>query len=215
MNSSPSPVETEIKIRWGASAAEARHRIEEKGYRLIEPRTLESDQLYDFPKGTLMAEGKLIRLRRTSPGQAGPAPDVPGKAARNTVTYKGPGMSQRYKSREEIEFDVSDADAFAEVLDRLGYQPRFFYQKYRTKFAAPGEPGMVTLDETPMGVFLELEGPEYWIDATALRLGYASSAYVTASYFSLYREYRLQNGDAPVNMVFEKEQPTSTEEKGP
>jgi hypothetical protein len=29
------------------------------------------------------------------------------------------------------------------------------------------EPGIITLDETPIGVFLELEGGKYWIDGTA------------------------------------------------
>ena len=87
---------------------------------------------------------QLLRLRRSG--------------ARSTVTYKGPAKRERYKSREEIEFDVSDASAFELVLDRLGYTPGFRYEKYRTKFAAP-EPGIITIDETPIGVFLELEGP--------------------------------------------------------
>jgi len=236
MNSNPSPIETEIKIRWDGSAAAARRRIEEYGYRLIEARTLESDQIFDLPGDDLTAAGKLVRLRRTTPDaarvdQAGadrdnmdrasveqadaPTSDFREGTIRATVTYKGPGMSARYKSREEIEFDVSDANAFFQVLDRLGYVPRFFYQKFRTKFGAAGEPGMITLDETPIGVFLELEGPEYWIDATATRFGVPPSAYLTASYASLYREYRLQHGGTPVNMVFKNEQSPSTGGKGP
>jgi hypothetical protein len=34
------------------------------------------------------------------------------------------------------------------------------------------------LDETPAGVFLELEGPSRWIDRTARRLGFAESDYL-------------------------------------
>ena len=79
----------------------------------------------------------------------------------------------------------------------------FRYEKYRTKFAAAGEPGMITLDETPIGVFLELEGAKSWIDGTAGRLGFALSAYSTASYAALYTRYREQNKDAPANMTFE------------
>ena len=119
------------------------------------------------------------------------------------VTYKGPGHRRTpYKSREEIEFDVSDATALTEVLARLGYAPRFRYEKYRTKFAAPGEPGFITIDETPIGVFLELEGPVEWIDATAARLGFSAAEYLTSSYSSLYAEYLLSNPNASRDMTF-------------
>src|ERR1019366_4147991 len=99
MTSGPSPTETEIKIPWGGSAEAARRRIEERGYRLIEPRTLESDQLFDHPAGELTASGKLVGLRQITPqtsgsrmdaGAANHPAETPGRA---TVTYKGPGMS--------------------------------------------------------------------------------------------------------------------------
>ena len=153
----------------------------------IEPRVKESDQLFDRGGSELKNADQLLRLRRSG--------------SRSTITYKGPATRERYKSREEIEFDVSDAAAFELVLLRLGYTPGFRYEKYRTKFAAA--PGLITIDETPMGVFLELEGPEAWIDATALRMGLAPSEYCTASYAALYREYRLSHQDAPVNMTFD------------
>ena len=71
---------------------------------------------------------------------------------------------------------MSDPDAFTLVLDRLGYQPAFRYEKYRTQLQAAGEPGLITIDETPIGVYLELEGPQDWIDSTAARLGFPASA---------------------------------------
>jgi adenylate cyclase, class 2 len=182
-------VETEIKIRFEGGPQQARALIESHGYAVIEPRTLETDQLFDRASGELRTGDQLLRLR-----QAG---------SRSTITYKGPATRERYKSREEIEFDVSDPGAFELALDRLGYTPRFRYEKYRTKFAAPaGEPGIVTIDETPIGVFLELEGPAGWIDATAARLGFANSEYSTASYAAIYREYRRLHEGAPTNMVF-------------
>src|SRR5208282_3081561 len=109
---------------------------------------------------------------------------------------------QRYKSREEIEFDVSDPDAFELVLARLGYTPRFRYEKFRTKFASRSEPGIITIDETPIGVFLELEGEAAWIDRTAARLGFSAVEYCTVSYASLYAEYLLSHEGAPSDMVF-------------
>jgi hypothetical protein len=44
-------VETEIKLKWAGSAADARAHIESQGYKVIEPRTLESDQLFDRASG--------------------------------------------------------------------------------------------------------------------------------------------------------------------
>src|SRR5262249_15641492 len=109
---------------------------------------------------------------------------------------------ERHKSREEIEFDASDGGAFAAVLKRLGYVPRFRYEKYRTKFAAPNEPGFITIDETPIGVFLELEGPAAWIDSTADRLGFSHEEYLPSSYSSLYKDYRQSHQGAPEDMTF-------------
>lgn len=182
-------IETEVKIRFSGALREAHELIERSGYQVIEPRTLEADQTFDHPNADLLAADQLLRLRRSG--------------ARFTVTYKGPTERARHKSREEIEFDVSDAGAFELVLDRLGYQPRFRYEKYRTKFAGADEPGIVTIDETPIGVFLELEGPSDWIDLTADRLGFAHSEYCTASYAALYREYLQLHHGAPANMVFD------------
>ena len=182
-------VETEVKIRFAGTPRNAHEIIERAGYSVIEPRTLEADQTFDHPNADLLAADHLLRLRRSG--------------ARFTVTYKGPAAKGRFKSREEIEFDVSDAEAFELVLDRLGYQPRFRYEKYRTKFAAGDSSGIVTIDETPIGVFLELEGPVDWIDQTADRLGFSHAEYCTASYAALYREYLQLHEGAPANMVFD------------
>jgi adenylate cyclase class 2 len=185
--------ETEIKLRWNGSASEAQTLIERQGYRPTSPRTIEIDQLFDRAGGELQKSGLVLRLRRS------------GDHA--TVTYKGPAAQSIYKSREEIEFDVSDTNAFEAVLDRLGYQPGFRYEKYRTKFSEPvsdpeQQPGLVTIDETPVGIFLELEGPADWIDRTAHRLGFARTEYLTESYASLYRLHRAQHPNAPANMTF-------------
>jgi len=189
-------IETEVKIRFAPGAAAARNLIERQGYVIIEPRTLESDRVFDRSPdrspdrglAELKSADQLLRLRRAG--------------SLSTVTYKGPADRRRYKSREEIEFDVSDPDAFELVLARLGYTPRFRYEKFRTKFALPPEPGLITIDETPIGVFFELEGEASWIDRTAARLGFSANEYCTASYASLYREYLLLHEEAPADMVF-------------
>jgi len=183
-------IETEVKIRFERGAGEARQLIESRGYAVLQPRVLESDRIFDRGAAGLRDADQLLRLRRSG--------------SHATVTYKGPANRERYKSREEIEFEVSDPDAFELVLDRLGYTPRFRYEKFRTKFAAPEqEPGIVTIDETPIGVFLELEGEAGWIDRTAARLGFQPSEYCTLSYAALYREYLRSHTGAPSDMVFD------------
>ena len=196
--------ETEIKLQWEGTAEEAQALIETKGYVLSEPRTLENDQLFDLLSGGLRQSDQILRLRRTFSPEDGP---------RAMVTYKGPAKREIYKSREEIEFLVSDPDTFTLVLDRLGYYPGFRYEKYRTKFTAPGELGVITLDETPIGVYLELEGPQYWIDSTAARLDFPVTRFLNISYAALYRKHREQHPDAPANMTFDLRDPYSSATK--
>ena len=185
--------ETEIKVHWHGAAQEARALIEGQGYAVSSPRTLESDQLFDLSSAGLQKSDRILRLRKTT---------SPEGKTRAMITYKGPATREVYKSREEIEFDVSDPGAFALVLERLGYHAGFRYEKFRTQLAAAGEPGIIAIDETPLGVYLELEGPQEWIDSTAARLGLPVTSFLTSSYAWLYRKYREQNRDAPADMTF-------------
>ena len=198
--------ETEIKLLWQGSAGDARAFIESHGYAVSSARTLEADQLFDLQSGALRQSDQILRLRRMS--------SVDGKM-HALVTYKGCASREVYKSREEIEFEVSDPDAFTLVLERLGYYPGFRYEKYRTMFKVYGEPGLITIDETPIGVYLELEGPQSWIDSTAARLGFPPEQFSTASYAALYREHREQHPDAPHHMTFGLDTPYTAETKSP
>lgn len=188
-------IETEIKLPIADSAADALHRIEQHGYRVRNPRVLQVDQVFDRPGGDLRNARQLLRVRSEN--------------GRATLTYKGPPFPGPYKSREELEASTGDTAALLSILDRLGYVPSFRYEKYRTTFELPGEPdaapgsapGILSLDETPIGVFLELEGPEYWIDRTALRLGFSPENYLTVSYAALYQDYVSAHGGIP-NMLF-------------
>ena len=185
--------ETEVKLRWNGTAQEARALIERHGYAVSVPRTLESDQLFDLPSAALQQSDRILRLRKTI---------SPEGIMRAMVTYKGPAKRDGYKSREEIEFDVSDPDTYTLVLDRLGYRPTFRYEKYRTQLRAASEPGMITIDEIPIGIYLEIEGPRPWIDSTAARVGLPKAQFLTVSYAGLYREYREEHPEASPDMTF-------------
>jgi adenylate cyclase class 2 len=136
------------------------------------------------------------------------------------LTFKGPVFSgrrrdgsatraQRHKVREEIEFQVGDAVAVAEILERLGMRPSFHYEKYRTTFALPATKPWATgllieLDETPIGTFLELEGPPKAIDRAAKELGFSKEDYILTNYVSLFVEDRRRRGKKMGDMVFQK-----------
>ena len=61
---------------------------------------------------------------------------------------------------------------------------------------------MAVLDETPIGTYLELEGPGAWIDATAAELGFAARDYILLSYGTLYRNHCREMGMEVGHMVF-------------
>ena len=181
--------EVEIKLPV-KDAGSARRRLRSAGFDVTKPRIFESNVIFDTPALDLRRRGALIRLR-----EAG------GKAV---VTSKGPPKITRHKSREELETGIGDARVAAKILDRLGYVPGFRYEKYRTEFQRAGDAGVAMLDETPAGVFLELEGPARWIDATARELGFSKRDYITASYVRLH----LERGGSPDGMRFRR-RPTS------
>ncbi|HLK21265.1 MAG TPA: class IV adenylate cyclase [Bryobacteraceae bacterium] len=180
--------EIEIKLRLTAGVPRVRRMLRELGFRIAQARSHETNVLFDHPKDPLGKQGKLIRIRRV------------GRDA--VLTYKGPSKSSRFKKREELEIHVSDADTLQTIFQHLGYQPVFRYEKYRTEYVKGSETGKVLLDETPIGNFLELEGPPRWIDATARMLGFLKSDYITQSYGYLHMLHCREHGIERKNMLF-------------
>ena len=184
-----SNLETEIKLRLDSAAA-SRRLLGRLGFSVVKRRVFESNIIFDTPAGELRIGGKLLRMR-----QAG---------RRHTLAFKGPPVAGRYKSREELESEFADPVSMRRILERLGYAPVFRYEKYRTEFAGPDPAGALMLDETPIGPFLELEGPPRWIDRTARALGFSRTGYITASYGKLYLEHCQTKGVEPTNMIFNR-----------
>lgn len=177
--------EVEIKFRI-EDAAELRRRLRAAGFRLVTPRTHEDNQLYDFPAGRLRRRGELLRLRRYG--------------EQWKLTHKAKGAAGRHKRREETEITVEDGKALAHIFDRLGLQPSFRYEKYRSEFT--DGVGHVVLDETPIGEMGEIEGPARWIDRTARKLGLSPAQYITDSYAQLFLTWKKQTGSPAQNMTF-------------
>lgn len=179
--------EVEVKIRIREVAA-TRRLLRRNGFLVERRRVFESNEVFDTPESALRANRQLLRLRRTG--------------SHVLLTFKDKPIPGKHKTREEIELSLSDSTAFAEILKRLGFQTAFRYEKYRTEFTRPRESGLILLDETPIGNFLEIEGTSAWIDRTAAMLGFTEQQYITDSYASLYLERCAERGVPPSHMVF-------------
>jgi adenylate cyclase class 2 len=178
--------EVEIKLRVDSPAA-ARTLLKRAGFRVVRRRVFESNAVFDTPDARLRGASELLRLRQA------------GKEA--TLTFKGPPEAGKHKSREELETLVEDPQNLRTILERLGYRASFLYEKYRTEFSKDNQ-GVATLDETPIGTFIELEGAENWIDRTASKLGFSEQDYITASYGALYLRWCEEQHVAPQHMTF-------------
>jgi len=166
----------------------ARRLLRAAGFRVSRPRVFEANTVFDTPRLTLRKAAALLRVR-----DAG---------AIATLTYKGRPLPGRHKSREELELQIADPDAIAAIFARLGFHPAARYEKFRTEFSQPNRAGIAMLDETPIGVFLELEGTAPWIDRTARQLGFREADYITLSYARLYLDWCRRLGRKPSDMVF-------------
>lgn len=174
---SSSSLEREIKLRFD-SVEDARAAVAALGASPRRARRLQDDVLLDGAEGQLERRGCALRVRRDGEHAA--------------VTFKGPMIPSAMKLREEIETAVGSAETLLRVFAELGFTPRFRYQKYRTELAL--DDVIVAIDETPIGVFVELEGGEASIAAAARRLGRGADDYVVASYRGLFLESRARAG---------------------
>jgi len=187
MSQSRDGIENEVKLAL-RDVADGQRRLESLGVSVRKARTFEVNVLYDTPDGTLCNSGLALRLRKTDEGVL--------------ITYKGRATPGKHKAREEVETTVGNFDDLAKILGHLGYRQTFRYEKFRTEFETQDGEGVITLDETPIGVFLELEGPGEWIDRTARALGFEESCYILKSYTGLYFEACSRRGSAVSDMVF-------------
>ena len=157
-------------------------------FKVARGRALERNILFDTVDFQLRRRGEMIRLRRVG--------------TRSILTLKGPSIPGPHKSREELESEISDPETMELILARLRLLPLFRYEKFREEFQRLKQHGTITLDQTPIGNFLELEGVPQWIDRTARELGFARSDYITASYGNLYLSHCRALGLSPSDMVF-------------
>lgn len=183
----------EIELKFSVTDIQAlRSAISALGFRLVTDRTFESNVLYDSPDRQLRSRRQILRLRHYG--------------SRCTVTHKrlaeeGDG-DVRYKTRIETESVVEDGDALAEIFSQLGYGPVFRYEKFRTEYEM--DHSHLVLDETPIGVWAELEGPTTWIDHVLEDLHIPQERRSTESYGKLFLRWKEVTGSSAQNLTFDE-----------
>ncbi|MYD70059.1 MAG: class IV adenylate cyclase [Acidobacteria bacterium] len=203
MSTPDTHVEREVKLAF-ASADAARAAVAGLGAVPRRARRLQDDRLLDTADGRLRTARSTLRVRIESAAAA--AEDGGGEtggraAATAAVTFKGPPQPDVMKVREERETAVADGEEMLAVLEAAGFEVIWRYQKYRQEFDCGS--AVVAIDETPAGVYVELEGDEASVTALALALGRDTEDYINASYRGLWEDYCGARGRPVDDMVFD------------
>ena len=207
--------ETEIKLKIEDPRAlqRALKRLGARPLSKDHVRVREENILFDTPDSSIAKAGQLLRIRSEQANGKGR-----GVAAqRFLVTFKRPledpshreaaVLHRNYKVREELELEVRDGAMLGRIFAGLGMKGWFRYEKLRTTYKLPSSKAwakglLIDVDETPIGTFVELEGPEEAIDRAAAELGFSKSDYIVKNYLLLYLEDCKRRGEPARDMVF-------------
>jgi adenylate cyclase, class 2 len=211
------PRETEIKLRI-QNLKNLLRSLKKLGAKPAAPRMHEHNLLFDTPDGGLAKHGQLLRIRTESPAPGGRKGASRKSSSRTLLTFKSPpeelaigaivpAGDRRYKVREEIELVLTDGAALQKIFEGLGLKGWFRYEKFRTAYRLPGRASwakdlVIDVDETPIGTFVELEGPGPAIDQAARALGYTPGDYVLKNYLVLYLDECKRQSVQPTHMLF-------------
>jgi adenylate cyclase class 2 len=189
----------EVEIKVSADTDAVRERLRAAGAERVDARR-QRDAYYNAPHRDFAATDEALRVRHETPLPDGieaetEAVSTADPTAETTkLTYKGPRLDERSKTRVEHETAVDDGEAMAGVLSGLGFEPAAVVEKRREFWSFAGF--TVTLDAVDgVGEFVEIErevDDESAIEATrdealeALeRLGLDGDSQVRTSYLGL------------------------------
>ena len=182
-------LEREVKLRFDSVEA-ARAAVTTTGATPLRCRRLQEDALLDDARETLRGQRCVLRVRVES--------------GKSLLTFKGPVQASPMKLREEMETVVGDGETMLRCLGALGYGVWFRYQKYREEFGLHDV--VIAIDETPIGVFVEIEGGEQGILDATRALGRTADDFVLESYRSLFVEHCRTSGQPDTDMVFDDDE---------
>lgn len=207
-------IEIKLRIRDEEALRKSLKRLGARAVHGARTRMWQHNILFDTPQGHLAKQGRLLRIRTERP--SGPWPNGKRTPEQVLVTMKlavprsGNFENQgrpRYRVREEREVRVADAPTLTKIFEGLGLAGWFQYERYRTTFKLPSAKKwakglLIEVDETPIGTFVELEGPPEAIDQGARELGFSKRDYILKNYLVLYVEHCRKRGVEPKHMLF-------------
>ena len=184
----------EIELKFPVdNMASLRSDADRLGLQLRTERNFESNTLYDTTDRALRSKRQLLRLREYN--------------GHCLLTHKrlaeDHGADVRYKTRIETETEVAEPAAMAEIFTQLGFAPVFRYEKFRTEWDAL-DGGHLVLDETPIGIWAELEGEPGWIDSMLAHLRIDQSRCTTESYGALFLRWKQEHNSPVNNLTFDE-----------
>lgn len=184
---SAASLEREIKLRF-STAEEARAAVLAAGCTPLLGRRMQEDALLDTDDEQLRRRRCVLRVRVEN--------------GKSRVTFKGPVQPSVIKVREEQETLVGDGEVLLRIFQEVGLHVWFRYEKYREEFSH--EDVIVAIDETPVGVFVEIEGSDQGIESMAAALGRSPEDYILDSYRSLFLHHKDALGLTSSDMVFDE-----------
>lgn len=132
--------------------------------------TKEKTFRYDTPDQNLAKSGLFLRLR---------------SGFRNVITLKEKKQKdKKYKVRVETELEIGDLKNMSYILKRTGLSHIKIMEKYRINFKYKHT--ILSLDELPFGIFLEIEGPIAKIKSVMKDFGFDSGEVILDTYWALF-----------------------------
>ncbi len=172
-------IEAKLKVD---SLPEIERKLAELGAE-FQAEKLQIDHFFDDVNSILTKSDRCLRLRK----------QIIGKNESFFLTYKGAKEKSNFKRRQEIEFEIKDADSVRKLLSALGYEQILAIEKNRRVWQL-GD-CEVALDQLPLlGDFVEIEGPDEEKIATAQeKLGLSDLSHIAESYASLVTKKQIVN----------------------
>ncbi len=177
--------------------------LQSRGSRILSSET-QYDEYYDHPCKSFKETDEAVRLRRRVP--SGTRRSTKGESGQILeLTYKGPRVDSKSKSRVEVSLVVDDSESAKLFLERLGFKYVTTIIKRRV-FYKVGD-AIASLDDVEgVGLFLEIErivasGGEVEKTRDELlrlisSLGLDPSASIRDSYLELYQRKVGQGSSA-------------------
>jgi adenylate cyclase class IV len=164
-------------------AARRRAAVEAAGATLTYEGRL-ADRRYDTPEHALATRDHVLRVREY--GRAG--------ERRAELDWKGPTRYESgYKVREELDVPVTEPDALAALLDRLGYVVTIAIDREIAQYDLDG--AMIRFERYPrMDDLVEVEGTPEQIERAIAVLGLPRAEFTSERLPDFVRRYEARTG---------------------